>query len=155
MIKKIISGSQTGLNRAVLDVALEKNVPCTGWCPKGRVAEDGVLAKKYPLQEAKFTDERIPTEMNVIESDGTLILTRGRPTGCTALAEVLARRHAKPLLVIDLMKVLNRDMMLSYIKKWINDRKIETLNVAGPRESRCPGIYQDTRVLMGMLLNNL
>jgi hypothetical protein len=153
MIKKIIAGSQTGVNRAVLDVALGKDVPCAGWCPKGRLGEDGVLPKRYPLQEAKFTDERIPTEMNVIEADGTLILTRGRPTGCTALAEVLSRRHAKPLLVIDLLKIHNRDMALSFIRKWIDDKRIEILNVTGPRESRFPGIYLEIRTFMEALID--
>jgi len=155
MIKKIIASSQTGVNRAVLDAAIGKNITCAGWCPKGRLAEDGALPKRYPLQEAKFSDERIPTEMNVIEGDGTLILTRGRPTGCIALSEVIARRNSKPLLVVDLLKIRNRDMMLSFIRKWIDDKRIEILNVAGPRESRCPGIYQDTRVLLEMLIDGL
>jgi len=155
MLKKIIASSQTGVNRAALDTALGKSVPCAGWCPKGRTAEDGALSKKYPLQEAKFRDERIPTELNILEADGTLLLTQGRPTGCTALAEVIARRRAKPLLVVDLLKVLNREMTIGFIRKWMDDKKIEVLNVSGPRESRCPGIYQDTRLIMEMLIDSL
>ena len=143
------------MDRAALDAALGKNFPCAGWCPKGRTAEDNPLSKKYPLQEAKSSDERMPTELNILEGDGTLILTRGRATGCTALSAVLARRRAKPLLVVDLQNQTPFPTVISQITKWMEDRKIEILNVVGPRESRCPGIYQDAKTIMEALIDSL
>ncbi|MCD6446738.1 MAG: putative molybdenum carrier protein, partial [Candidatus Marinimicrobia bacterium] len=82
---KIISGGQTGADRAGLDAAMELNIPVGGWCPKGRKSEDGPIDNKYPLQETTSGDYRVRTERNVKESDGTLIFTLGKPTGGTAL----------------------------------------------------------------------
>lgn len=152
MLKKIISGSQTGVNRAALDVALEKGIPCGGWCPKGRLAEDGVLHKKYPLEESKSSDDRIATEMNIGESDGTLILTWGRPTGGTALSQIVAKRRSKPLLVVDIKETYDDAKAAKEILKWIDNTNIEVLNIAGPRESRCQGIYKDSRSIIEKLI---
>jgi len=152
MLKKLIAGSQTGVNRAVLDAALEMQFPCGGWCPGGRLAEDGELHKRYPLEEAKSKDERIPTELNILEGGATLILTRGRPTGCTALAGELTRRRGKNLLVIDLEEVVDADVAVTIIRRWIGDYRIEILNVTGPRESRIPGIYDEVKDILERLL---
>jgi predicted Rossmann-fold nucleotide-binding protein len=75
LIKRIISGGQTGVDRAALDVALELGIPCGGWCPKGRLAEDGSIDLRYPLKETNSSEYRERTEKNVEDSDGTLILT--------------------------------------------------------------------------------
>lgn len=152
MLIKLITGSQTGVNRAVLDVAKGRNFPYGGWCPKGRTAEDGPLNKKYILSEARSLDERIATELNIIEGDGILVLTRGRPTGCTALAVVITRRRGKPLLVIDLLEVASRETAVEMILNWIRDNKIEAMTVTGPRESRCPGIYEDSLIIIDILV---
>src|SRR5437660_8666127 len=100
MFTKLISGGQTGVDRAALDVALELGLPCGGWCPRGRKAEDGVIPDRYPLAETPSPSYRQRTRWNVRDSDGTLILVRGRPTGGTALTLASARRLGKPVLVV-------------------------------------------------------
>lgn len=137
MFEKIISGGQTGVDRAALDVALELGIPCGGWCPKGRRAEDGPIPNRYPLQETSSSDYRVRTQKNLEESDGTLILTWGRPMGGTALTLKLARWHHKPSFVVDLV----RGGDASGVQKWGRAKKIRILNVAGPRESEAPGIH--------------
>jgi predicted Rossmann-fold nucleotide-binding protein len=137
MFQKIISGGQTGVDRAALDVALELGFPCGGWCPKGRRAEDGVIPDRYPLQETSSADYRVRTEKNVEESDGTLVLGWGAPTGGTALTLKLARRHQKPSFLVDLV----HEGEASIVRKWGRIKKIRILNVAGPRESEAPGIH--------------
>src|SRR4051794_16307480 len=102
MLKKIISGGQTGVDRAALDVALELDLPCGGWCPRGRRSEDGAIPDRYPLSETPSEEYPERTEWNVRDSDGTLILTRGTPDRGTALTQRLANRHRKPLFVVDL-----------------------------------------------------
>ena len=93
MIKKIISGGQTGADRGALDAALKLDFPCGGWCPKGRRAEDGPLDPKYPLMDTPGSDYETRTEWNVRDSDGTLILTHGsedEQEGGTALTIEIA-----------------------------------------------------------------
>ena len=102
MIERILSGGQTGVDRAALDVALELGLPCGGWCPKGRRAEDGPIPSHYPLTETPWDGYPQRTEWNVRDSDGTLILTEGEPDRGTALTRELAARHGKPCLVLDL-----------------------------------------------------
>jgi len=151
MLEKLISGFQTGVDRAVLDLAMQRQFPCGGWAPSGCQAEDGVLPKRYPIQGCKSHDERIATELNIIESDGTLIITRGRPMGETAMGRVIAERRAKHLLVIDLDQESDYRKAAAIIKRWLENENIRILNVMGPRESRCNGIYNDTRELMECL----
>jgi hypothetical protein len=145
---KIISGGQTGVDRTALDAALTLGIPCGGWCPKGRKAEDGPIPDRYPLKETESTSYPVRTEMNVLDSDGTLILTWGRPTGGTALTIRLTGRHKKPSLVIDLKKPADP----SSLANWLEKKQIGVLNVAGPRESEYPGI---SRLAFGFLLNAL
>jgi len=135
--RKIVSGGQTGVDRAALDVALQLGIPCGGWCPKGRRAEDGVIDLRYPLQETESPEYAVRTEMNVRDSDATLILNQGLLTEGTALTLELATTYKKPHLVMDLSG--SNDPALA--REWMQDLKIEVLNVAGPRESKEPGIY--------------
>ncbi len=137
MFEKIISGGQTGVDRAALDAALETGLPCGGWCPKGRRAEDGRIPGHYPLEETSSSDYRLRTRMNVEDSDGTLILTWGPPTGGTALTLKLARRLHKPYFVVDLLRGGNAPGVL----EWVQTNDIRILNVAGPREGEAPGIH--------------
>jgi hypothetical protein len=105
MIEKIISGGQTGADRAALDVAIKFNIPHGGWIPKGRKAEDGRLPDKYQLQEMSTASYPQRTEKNVLESDGTLIFSRGEPTGGTRYTRMTSLKHRKHLLHIDLLRV--------------------------------------------------
>jgi hypothetical protein len=100
---EIVSGCQSGVDRAALDAALEAGVPCGGWCPKGRAAEDGPIDARYPLHETPSSEVQQRTEWNVRDSDGTLILSRGTElTGGTLLTQRLAQQRGKPCLAIDL-----------------------------------------------------
>ena len=138
-IEKIISGGQTGVDRAALDVALELGISCGGWCPKGRKAEDGPIDIRYPLRETASANYSVRTGKNVRESDGTLVLTGlGRPSAGTALTIKFAQKHKKPYLVRD--PFVKKD--LGTIRMWLEVNGIRVLNVAGPRESEIPGIHE-------------
>jgi hypothetical protein len=141
VIERIVSGGQTGVDRAALDTALALGLPCGGWCPRGRLAEDGPIDPRYPLRETPSADYPQRTEWNVRDSDGTLVLTRGRPTGGTAFTISLARRQRRPLLVLDLAEGPDP----SEVRGWLEAEGITVLNVAGPRESLQPGIRDEAR----------
>jgi hypothetical protein len=102
MITKIIPGAQSGVDRAALDFALKFNIPHGGWIPKGRITEDGPLPEKYQLQEMPTASYPARTEQNVIDSDGTLIFSRGKPTGGTDYTRKMVLKHKKKLVHIDL-----------------------------------------------------
>ncbi len=133
---KIVSGGQTGVDRAALDVAIDLGIPHGGWCPRGRRAEDGVIPQRFALRETDSRDYAVRTDRNVLYSDGTLIVTRSTPTGGTALTARLARERRKPLLVVD----LDSTPQPSDVQAWLAAEEITVLNVAGPRESGTPGI---------------
>ena len=133
---KIVSGGQTGVDRAALEVALRLGIPCGGWCPRGRRAEDGTIPSRYPLVETPAARYPQRTEWNVRDSDGTLVLHAGGPRGGTALTLRLAGRQGKPVLRVDLDAAPD-PVALS---EWLASRGIRVLNVAGPRESECPGV---------------
>ena len=137
MFAKVVSGGQTGVDRAALDVAFEKGLPRGGWCPQGRRAEDGALDSRYPLIETPSAEYFQRTEWNVRDSDGTLVLTRGTPTEGTAFTIEIAKKLEKPCLVLDLAEAPKE----SAVTVWAADHNVRVLNVAGPRESKCPGIY--------------
>jgi hypothetical protein len=99
---RIVSGGQSGVDRAALDVALELGVPCGGWCPRGRRAEDGPIPDRYPLRETPWHGYPQRTEWNVRDADGTLVLTAGGPDRGTALTLRVADRLGKPCLLVDL-----------------------------------------------------
>ena len=104
MLKKIISGGQTGADRAALDFAIKMEIPHGGWVPKGRLAEDGPLPSKYNLKEMRTKIYARRTEKNVVDSDGTLIVSHGRLTGGSEYTMDMAILHEKPWLHIDLTK---------------------------------------------------
>lgn len=133
---RIVSGGQSGVDRAALDAAIALDIPCGGWCPRGRLAEDGPLPTRYPLVETPASRYPQRTEWNVRDSDATLILTRGKPSGGTALTAAMARRLDKPLHIVDLERPEH------HVREWLQSARPETLNVAGPRESQQPGIYR-------------
>jgi hypothetical protein len=135
-LKKIMSGGQTGVDRAALDFAIRRGIPHGGYCPKGRRSENGRIADRYRLIECDSPDYAMRTALNVVHSDGTLILSRGQPAGGTHLTAAFCAQYGKPSLVIDLDRALNPEAFAA----WLRDHWIETLNVAGPRESKQSGI---------------
>jgi hypothetical protein len=143
LIKKIISGAQTGADRAALDFAIKNDIPHDGWVPKGRIAEDGIIPEKYNVHEAPSKDYERRTELNVVHSDGTLILTHGELSGGSALTRTFAQKHKKPYLYINLFATPAFKASTD-ITRWINQHGIEILNVAGPRASKDPNIYDAT-----------
>jgi len=145
---KIISGGQTGVDRAALDVAIELGLPHGGWCPRGRLAEDGRIPAKYELTELASSDYAARTEQNVLDSSGTLILYVGRLARGTELTSKLALRHRKPLCPINLEGEPN----LAAARRWLALHAIEILNVAGPRESSRAGIYELAQAFLRRLL---
>ncbi len=136
-----MSGGQTGVDRAALDAALDRALPCGGWCPRGRRAEDGVIPDRYPLQETPSSDYSERTEWNVRDSDATLVLTWGPPTGGTAYTIERAVDLGRPLLVVDLSAAAGPDP----VRAWLRGEDVRVLDVAGPRESGCPGIHAQAR----------
>jgi hypothetical protein len=145
---RIVSGGQTGADRAALDAALELGFPCGGWCPKGRRAEDGPIDGRYPLRETFSAEYPVRTERNVRDSDGTLILARRPVRGGTALTERLARRHGRPCLVLD----PGQADSIGQAVAWVESRDVRVLNVAGPRESEAPGTHAETYRLVRCLI---
>jgi predicted Rossmann-fold nucleotide-binding protein len=137
IFEKVISGGQTGVDRAGLDAAMQAGIPVGGYCPKGRLAEDGTVPEKYPLIELTKGGSPARTEKNVMESDGTLILNVGTLSGGTRFTRDCARKHAKPYLIVK----LDRDTKTDVIKQWAKDNRIRVLNIAGPRESKQPGLH--------------
>ncbi|MEE8185195.1 MAG: putative molybdenum carrier protein [Thermodesulfobacteriota bacterium] len=137
-IKKVLSGGQTGVDRAALDIAMEMGLTCGGWCPKWRKAEDGIIPERYPLKETASDVYSQRTEWNVRDSDGTLIITYGKPSGGTALTIRFASEMDKPCLVLD---PVGNDSLQNF-HEWVKRYRISTLNIAGPRETTMPGIYE-------------
>lgn len=148
-VAKIVSGGQTGVDRAALDVALELGLPCGGWCPLGRRAEDGPIAAEYPLRETPKEKYRQRTRWNVRDSDGTLILAVGELQGGTELTRKLAEQMQKPRQIVDLGATAD----VAAVADWISEHRIQVLNVAGPRESTQPGIYRQAAEFLRSLLD--
>ncbi len=142
MIKKIISGGQTGADQAALDAAIKLDIPHGGWIPRGRLTENGPLPEKYGLRETRSSSYPERTEKNVQQADGTVIISRGPLTGGSEYTRQMAVKHARPWLHINLEKT-SAFQAASAINEWIKLNKIETLNVAGPRASKDPKIYRE------------
>ncbi len=160
MLKKIVSGGQTGADRAALDVAIKLEIPHGGWIAKGRLAEDGALPSLYRLKEISSASLADRTEQNVIDSDGTVIISHGKLSGGSLYTQEMILKHGRPCLHVDL------DITYAFnaardISNWIAGNKIETLNVAGPRISKDPEIYKaafdilEATVYMGLIGTNI
>lgn len=153
----IISGGQTGVDRAALDAAFAVGCPYCGWCPKGGWAEDspdppGVRARYPGLLETPEPGPEQRTEWNVRDADSVLILVGAGGVGAskgTAVTLAHAKERGKPLSVIDFDDPNARAQMQTFIRA----RAGETMCIAGPRESEAPGIYAKVFKLLSCLLD--
>ncbi len=153
MLEQIISGGQTGVDQAALDVALELGIPCGGWCPRGRWSEAGPIDDRYPLKESPSADPTERTERNVRDADGTLIIVRGGVealTGGTALTRKLAVEQGQPMLTVDPTEPGAPEA----VTRWIELHAIRALNVAGPRASMQPGTGDLAAALLREVLSH-
>lgn len=140
-VDRVVSGAQTGVDRAALDVALDLGIPCGGWVPKGRIDELGRIPDLYPnLRETKSADFSERTAANVRDSDGTLIISRGPLTGGSLNTREVADRLGRPCLHVDLDALHERDAVPVALA-WLKRSEINVLNVAGPRASKDPEAY--------------
>jgi hypothetical protein len=160
---KLVSGGQSGVDRAVLDVAIERGVDYGGWCPKGGWAEDfpdppGVLARYPKLTETPLPDPAQRTEWNVRDADACMIVIEAgglEVSKGTALAQELAHRYRKPLLVVE----LGAPDAVAHAALWlrVQHRRVSSglaLAVGGPRESEAPGIYERAIAFIGTLIDS-
>jgi len=152
LIIKVVSGGQTGADRAALDGAIEADCPHGGWIPLGRRTEAGTLPACYLLREMATKSYPKRTEQNVIDSDGTLIVSHGGLTGGSLLTRQLAEKHGRPVLHLDFQLMGNEDA-LDEARQWLRQHGIAVLNVAGPRASSDPDIYPKVKKLVIELLN--
>ena len=148
-ISKIITGGQTGVDRAALDAALEHDIPHGGWCPKGRVAEDGIIDKKYNLMDMPDKNYSSRTKQNVKDSDATFIIYRDSLSGGTLLTYNYAKRINKPVYKLDLTK----QFLLDDTLEWLLIHSVQILNIAGPRESLNKGIYVEAKEIINELFD--
>lgn len=148
MIRRVISGGQTGVDRAALDAALELDVLGGGWCPKGRIAEDGPLDPRYPLQETPGADYEERTRWNVRDGDATIVLGWGEPEGGTAYTMQVAEELGVPYCLVDLKIGASVEDVID----WLEDWDARCVNVAGPRASKAPEVYAAARAFMTELL---
>jgi Circularly permutated YpsA SLOG family len=160
---EIISGGQTGVDRAALDVAIERGIPWGGWCPNGGWAEDfpdppGLLSRYAKLRETPRSQPAQRTQWNVRDSDALLIIA-GREglsvSQGTRCAEEWANRYGKPLLIID----VSEPDAAAQVAHWLQAQRERfgaqvRLGIGGPRESQAPGIYASTRQLMASVLDH-
>lgn len=143
LLLKIVSGAQTGVDRAALDAALAFHVPSGGWCPAGRLAEDGIIPASYPVTELASGGYRDRTRQNVIDSDGTVLIFFNRLQGGTLLTLRYCEQFNRPHLMIDAYQ-LNPVRAAADIARFVTDQHISVLNFAGPRASSNAHAYSYT-----------
>jgi hypothetical protein len=145
---KIVSGGQTGVDQAALAVATTLTIPHGGWCPQGRRCEAGTIPSEYTVREMDNPSYAARTRQNVIDSDATLILYRHQLSGGTLLTYQIAQQLERPVFLFDLENPVELAKPLAWLKQFT----VATLNVAGPRESSCPGIHKQASALLVTLL---
>jgi len=148
----IVSGGQTGVDRAAWDVAIELGLPIGGWVPKGRLAEDGAILSKYiGLREADSADPALRTVRNVRDSDATMVFSHGPLTGGSRLTFDTAMRFKRPVLHVDLTNTTDAEAVAS-VRAWLAVIRPDTLNVAGPRASGDPSIGEHAGAVLRQAL---
>lgn len=151
MIERIVSGGQTGADRAGLDAAIACGIPHGGWCPKGRKAEDGPIPDEYQLTETASGNYLDRTERNVKESDGTVILTMGPLSGGSSRTAEFAREHDKPWLHVKL-DAMSIGKVAGTLRRFAKEHGLRVLNVAGSRGSKEPELHRlALNTIMAML----
>lgn len=154
-VELLVSGGQTGVDRGALIGAALQGVKHGGWCPKGRLAEDGVIPPEYPLTEAHSDRYEDRTRLNVECSDATLVLTyEDEPTGGTKLTIDIAKETGQPVMVMTLNMSATIDLdkrTAKEIRKWLDTIRPKTLNVAGPRESKAAGIKDHAAQIISLV----
>ena len=152
---KIVSGGQTGVDRAALDTAIELGFDTGGWIPRGRRAEDGGVPERYAgLVETPSASYAQRTEWNVRDSDATLVICFGAPSGGTARTVEFAASLGRPCLLLDLDRG-ERDERVRTLSRWLAGQRPRVLNVAGPRASAEPRIVEATRQVLGAALRSV
>ena len=152
-ISKIISGGQTGVDRAALDAAISLGLEHGGFCSKGRVAEDGIIPLEYKMDELDTEEYSARTMKNVQCSDGTIILHKGEITGGTAFTEAFCKINKKPLLIINILDEFKKIRV--NFNNWLDKNTISILNISGPRESEAHMYKRVNVILMELLINHV
>lgn len=134
--QRIVSGGQTGVDRGALEAAIALGIPHGGWCPRGRLAEDGTIPDRYDLTEHASPRYKDRTLQNVLDSDATLILYCDTLRGGTRLTQRYAVEAGKPLLTLQIDDAWSTES----VRRWLYQTQPLTLNIAGPRESNFPGV---------------
>ena len=153
-LHRVVSGGQTGADRAALDAAMESGIPVGGWCPKHRRAEDGPIPDRYPLKETPSPKVEQRTAWNVRDSDGTLILVLDDADAGTNTTIERAQARGRPVRVVQLQGTAPADERIEETRRWMAEKNICVLNVAGPRESNAPGLYDASVVFLAALFED-
>jgi putative molybdenum carrier protein len=151
---KIISGGQTGVDRAALDVALKHSIDCGGWCPAGRLDEIGRIPDRYPLKELEHGGFTERTLQNVKDSDGTVIMYSVQLSGGTEQTVGFCVEQERPHQLIDVAKISTEKATAS-IADFVREHKIDILNVAGPRQSEWPEGYDYAFRVLEVFVNSI
>lgn len=150
-LRKIVSGGQTGVDRGALDAALDAGFDCGGWCPQGRIAEDGEIPARYRLEELTGKGYENRTRQNVIDSDGTAILYFAVLEGGTLLTREYCVSHDRAVVLVDAARAAPREAA-ALIGAFIERHRISVLNVAGPRASKQPAAYGYARETLALVI---
>ena len=148
-LRKIVSGGETGVDRAALDAALGMGFACGGWVTWDRMAEDGIIPERYPMTVLPKGGYRQRTRLNVSDSDGTAILYHESLKGGTRLARNLCALLNRPYVLINAKEMSDPNAAGNAILQFIENNSVETLNVAGPRSSGWKEGYLFTLKVVG------